>query len=92
MSLAKQYQVPFESHQPQETYEFMAIPFPEEQTVPIRPYYKYELANLYGVCLPTLLNFIAPHLPAFEALGYRKNTKILTPKMVELLFKKVGKP
>ena len=76
----------------QATHEFTSMPFPAEREILMRPYFKYELADMYGVSVPTLMTFIAPYAPDFEAIGYHKHLKILTPKMVALLFDKVGKP
>ena len=75
-----------------EKFSFLAMPFPEERQVAVRAYFKYELAELYGISMPTLLSFIKPFSADFEAIGYSKGMKILTPKMVALLFDRVGRP
>ena len=75
-----------------EKFSYLAMPFPEERQVMVRAYFKYELAELYGISMPTLLSFIKPFLADFEAIGYSKSMKILTPKMVSLLFDRVGRP
>jgi hypothetical protein len=67
------------------------MPYSEERQIPIKAYFKYELAALYGVSMPTFVKYINLFLPDFEAIGYNKHLQRLTPKMVELLFEKVGR-
>jgi hypothetical protein len=71
---------------------FQEMPFPEAKEVPVKGYYKSELALLYGISLPTLKKYIDRWIAEFEAIGYSKNQQKLTPKMVRLLFERVGEP
>ena len=75
-----------------EHFNFLAVDFPAERFVPIKSYYKYELAELYGVSMVTLVKFIQPFIADFEAIGYNKFMKIMSPRMVALLFEKIGCP
>jgi predicted metalloenzyme YecM len=77
---------------PEATVQYLELPFPEAREVPIRGYYKSELATLYGISLPTLKKYIDRWLAEFEDIGYSKNQQKLTPKMVRLLFERVGEP
>jgi len=66
------------------------VEFPE--AVPVRAYYKGELAKLYDVHPGTLVEYINRFIEKFEALGYRRHDKRLTKRQVELLFYLIGEP
>ncbi|MES2386480.1 MAG: hypothetical protein V4543_00655 [Bacteroidota bacterium] len=72
--------------------EFVEFPFIDEDRVPVRVYRKSELALMYGLSLPTIRGYINKHLAKFEAIGYDRDMRKLTPKMVELFFELVGRP
>lgn len=71
---------------------FMEMPLAEPVPAKVRAYRKSELCELYGVSKPTLTQWINLFGPDFAAIGYQKHCKWLTPKMVELLFERVGRP
>jgi hypothetical protein len=77
-------------HQAIDRIEYLEIQLLEERSVPVRAYFKYELAALYGVSMPTFVKYINMFLPEFEAIGYNKRMQRLTPKMVALVFEKLG--
>ena len=58
----------------------------------IKPYFKNELARLYGVSIGTCGKWIKMHQSEMEKLGYNKGDRILTIPVVTLLFDKLGDP
>ena len=74
---------------------------PEEETWPIRPYYKRELAMAYAPNLSPVsaLNRLAqwfkvnqPLTDALLATGYRPRQQVFTSMQVELIFRDLGRP
>ncbi|MEL6558342.1 MAG: hypothetical protein AAFQ94_09170 [Bacteroidota bacterium] len=61
-------------------------------SVKIKPYFKSELARLYGVSIGTFGKWIKMHQTEMEKLGYKKGDRILKIPVVELLFNKLGDP
>lgn len=53
---------------------------------------KAELAEAYGVDRRTLYNWLLPHKERFEQAGISLNTRIFTPKAVEIIYDILGKP
>ena len=64
----------------------------QEAPVKVKAYYKYELAELYGVCTKTFAAWIHMYLDELESLGYTKHTKLLRPEIVRFLFERLGEP
>lgn len=69
---------------------------PGEEDVAVRDYYKYELAEKYGLTVPYFNEYYlhAPDiLPRLEALGYnKKKTRLLSRGMIRVIFEIHGKP
>ena len=64
----------------------------EEENILIRPYYKHEMAKMYGVCYNTFINWIRPFEVELCKKGYRRNQKILTIPQVRCVFECLGEP
>lgn len=64
----------------------------EEKRIPIKPYFKYQLAGFYGVCHTTFISWIRPFESKLIPLGYRRNQKILTVEQVKVVFECLGEP
>ena len=89
MSALPQYQASETPQASENRLPFTEMPFPEEHQIPIRAYFKYELAEIYGVSMPTFIKWLNMHLPDLEALGYHKRMQKLTPRMVRVLVERV---
>lgn len=89
MSALPQYQTQAIAEAPESRLPFTEIPFPDESNIPIRAYFKYELAEIYGVSMPTFIKWLNMHLPELEAIGYHKRMQKLTPRMVKVLVERV---
>ena len=63
-----------------------------EQSIKIKAYYKYELAEMYNVCTKTFSAWIDMYLEELRTLGYTKHTKLLRPEIVRFLFERLGEP
>lgn len=63
-------------------------------TLHIKAFGKSELARLYGVSRPTLLNWVYTLIPAekLEQLKFEKNRKIFTVRQVEEIINTIGQP
>jgi hypothetical protein len=77
-------------YQGEQKSDLQFVDFPT--SVPIKAYYKYQLAKFYGFSQETLVKFINRFIEDFEKLGYKKNDKLLSKQMVSLLFSKIGEP
>lgn len=89
MSALPQYQPEIVPKASENRLPFTEMPFPEEPQIPIRAYFKYELAEIYWVSMPTFIKWLNMHLPELEALGYQKRMQKLTPRMVRVLVYKI---
>ena len=61
----------------------------------IKPYYKYELANKYGVSKPTLMKWVYEKIGEtrlFELGGYKMKQKHFSIQQVEEIILKLGNP
>jgi hypothetical protein len=64
----------------------------EEKLAKIRPYYKYELTELYGLSIKTFMKHLIPIESELEEVGYTKNQKIFSLKQTEIIFENFGHP
>lgn len=69
-----------------------SIDFTQNEKPKVKFYYKYELAELYGVHLNTLCSILKRHEEEFMKVGYNKNQKTLSPLQVQKLFDLIGEP
>lgn len=67
--------------------------FPDDEVPPkVKAYYKYELAEMYGVSTKTFSAWVHMYLDELHPLGYTKHTKLLRPEIVRFLFERLGEP
>ena len=66
----------------------------EEEELKLECYamYKYELAALYRVDVQTLVAWMDLIMDDLVKLGYHKNMKKLTPKIVRFIIRHLGEP
>jgi len=64
----------------------------EKKLAKIRPYYKYEITELYEISIKTLMKRIKPAEKFMKIVGYNKSQKIFTLKQTETIFENVGHP
>jgi len=57
-------------------------------------YFKYELAELYGISKPTLNRWLEKKIgqEKLTEIGIGKYTKLFSIEQMEIIFKKLGKP
>jgi len=58
----------------------------------IRPYYKYELTELYEISIKTLMKRIILVEDDLKEYGYSKTQKIFSLKQTEIIFEQLGHP
>lgn len=63
-----------------------------EKLAKIRPYYKYELTELYKISIKTFMKRIRPILKELYKTGYKTNQKIFTLKQTEIIFSNMRHP
>lgn len=59
---------------------------------PLKPYHKFEIAELYGVTTATFKRWMDRYEKDLKKLGYKKSQKILTVAQVQCLFQNLGQP
>ena len=64
----------------------------EEKLAKIRPYYKYELTELYEISIKTFIKRIVYIENELEKIGYNKTQKIFSLKQTEIIFEHLGHP
>jgi len=58
----------------------------------IRPYYKFEMANLYSISRPLFMDWIEELTEKLEETGYTNKQHIFTIKQTEIIFDWLGHP
>ncbi len=64
----------------------------ENKFAKIRPYYKYELTELYEVSIKTFIKRLVYIENELEKFGYNKSQKIFSLKQTEIIFEHLGHP
>ena len=64
----------------------------EDKLAKIRPYYKYELTELYEVSIKTFMKRLVYIESELEKFGYSKSQKIFSLKQTEIIFEYLGHP
>jgi hypothetical protein len=64
----------------------------KENLTPAKTYFKWELAELYGVSMDQLDTWNKKYLEDLKRLGYVETQKRYTIAQVQLLFEKLGRP
>ncbi len=63
-----------------------------ENLAKIRPYYKYELAELYNKSRRVVMTWVDEIREELELTGYQETQHIFTLKQTELIFEHLGHP
>jgi hypothetical protein len=63
-----------------------------EQKAPVKTYFKWEFAELYGVSMDQLDTWNKLYEDDLKRLDYKPTQKRYTIAQVELLFNKLGRP
>ncbi|MCF6184195.1 MAG: DUF4248 domain-containing protein [Bacteroidales bacterium] len=58
----------------------------------VRPYYKFEIAQLYRISRPVFMEWIKEIEEVLEETGYVKTQQIFTLKQTEIIFNWLGHP
>jgi bacterioferritin (cytochrome b1) len=58
----------------------------------VRPYYKYEIAELFKIDKRMLSDWLEDILDTLEETGYRKTQQLFTLKQTEIIFAYLGHP
>lgn len=69
----------------------------EELIAPIRAYNKFELRIMYGfpnnpITPPTFSSWMKKIEGELEPYGYHKDDRLLTPRIVQIIFERLGYP